>query len=70
MSALPPTAPTTQPLTTRQVADQFAVSTYTVTRWADDGLLPYFLTPSGRRRFRPEAIEAFTSTADNEPASA
>jgi excisionase family DNA binding protein len=35
-----------------QVADLFAVTTRTVRRWADAGVLPVFRTVGGHRRFR------------------
>jgi excisionase family DNA binding protein len=39
-------------LTTRRVADVFGVSTNTVRRWAEAGMLPSFRTLGGHRRFR------------------
>jgi len=48
-------------LTASQVADRLGVHQATVIRWADEGRLPYYLTPGGRRRFRPEDIEAIRS---------
>ncbi|MDP9167488.1 MAG: helix-turn-helix domain-containing protein [Actinomycetota bacterium] len=49
----------TRPLTQSEVADLFRVSAVTVGKWADDGLLPHFKTPGGRRRFRREDVELF-----------
>lgn len=40
-----------------QVADAFGVSTDTVTRWADSGLLPVYVLPSGHRRYKRSEIE-------------
>lgn len=47
------------PLTTKEVAVLLRVSRMTVSRWADEGRLPYFTVPSGRRRFYRSAIDAF-----------
>lgn len=46
------------PYTTGQVAALFGVHAATVARWADEGKLPVFLTPSGHRRFPREQIDA------------
>lgn len=53
-------------MTQAEVADLFRVSAVTVGKWADDGLLPHFKTPGGRRRFRRADVEAFLKT---EPAA-
>lgn len=45
------------PFTPKQVAALFNVSTNTVYNWAEDGKLPYFLTPGGHRRFRRQDVE-------------
>lgn len=50
------------PLTTGQVAAIFGVTTTTVKRWADDGLLPFFRTPGRHYRFMPEDVEAFKAS--------
>ncbi len=47
------------PMTTGDVARVFGVSAVTVGTWADQGLLPHFRTPGGRRRFRRVEVEAF-----------
>jgi len=52
----------TAPLTQSEVAEMFRVSAVTVGKWADDGLLPHFKTPGGRRRFRREDVESFLKT--------
>ena len=39
-------------LTTRLVAAVFSVHPKTVARWADAGVLPFFRTLGGQRRFR------------------
>ena len=44
-------------LTTGDVAKMYNVAPKTVTRWAKEGLLPYFRTPGGNTRFRREEIE-------------
>lgn len=47
------------PLTTGQVAAIFGVTTTTVKRWADKGLLPFFRTPGQHYRFLRADVEAF-----------
>jgi excisionase family DNA binding protein len=49
---------TEPPLTTGQVAERYNVNRGTVKRWADNGRLTFFLTPSGQRRFHVADIEA------------
>lgn len=46
----------TQILRPGDVAELFAVSTKTVQRWADTGVLPSFRTVGGQRRFRWGAV--------------
>lgn len=48
-----------RPLTPKQVADRFGVTTTTVATWADSGKLRCFRTPGGQRRFRLEDVEQF-----------
>lgn len=48
-----------RPLTPKQVAELFGVTTVTVGTWADEGKLPHFRTPGGQRRFRRADVEAF-----------
>jgi excisionase family DNA binding protein len=45
-------------LTTKQVAEVFAVTPSTVVKWADAGRLPFFRTPGGHRRFLRVEVEA------------
>ena len=45
-------------MTPQEVADLFDVSTKTVGRWADRGLLPVERTPGGHRRFRSTDVAA------------
>lgn len=49
------------PLTTGDVAKHFGVNRNTVRRWANEGLIEFFTTPSGHRRFHLEDIERFTT---------
>lgn len=46
-------------LSREQVADMFKVNVGTVSKWAQRGLLPYFTTPGGIRRFYRADVEAF-----------
>ena len=52
------TTPTTSVLRSGEVAAMFGVTTHTVKRWADTGLLPFFRTPGGHYRYRPEDVHA------------
>lgn len=56
------TAPSQPPLTLGQVAQRFAVDRNTVTRWANEGLIPFFTTPGGQRRFHVQDVEQFTTS--------
>lgn len=56
-------------LTTREVAAYFRVDDATIRRWADDGRLPHFRTPGGRRRFYAAAIEQMTAQQASQAAS-
>lgn len=54
------------PLTTGQVAAIFGVTTTTVKRWADSGLLPHFRTPGNHYRFKPADIQAFKESTSRD----
>jgi excisionase family DNA binding protein len=45
-------------LTTKKVAEMFAVTPSTVVKWADAGRLPFFRTPGGHRRYPRAEVEA------------
>jgi excisionase family DNA binding protein len=49
----------TQVLTVRSTAEFLRVSSDTVRRWADKGVLQSYRLPSGHRRFDPNAVERF-----------
>lgn len=61
MPAEPDSTLASRPLTVGQVAERFAVDPDTVTRWANEGLIPFFTTPKGHRRFYVEDVERFTT---------
>jgi excisionase family DNA binding protein len=67
-SALPQT---TEPkyLRTAQVAELLQVSPKTVSRWAQEGMLPYLRTLGGHRRYPDREIRALLETL-SEPSSA
>ena len=55
-------------LTTAEVARLLRASPSTVSRWADQGLLPHLVTLGGHRRFRRSGIERLgPSAGDREP---
>jgi len=43
-------------MTTQEVAKEFGVNPKTVTRWSDDGKIPFVRTPGGQRRFAQSEI--------------
>lgn len=45
----------------REVAARLGVSPQTVTRWAQDGLLPFVLTLGGQRRYPKAQVEVLVS---------
>jgi len=46
-------------VTSRQLADQLAVSTETVLRWTRDGKLPAIRLPGGAIRYRESDLDAW-----------
>lgn len=58
-----------RPLTSGQVAELFGVVPETVAVWADEGKLPHFKTPGGRRRFRRSDVEALIASVGPDPAA-
>lgn len=54
-------------LTAAQVAERHEVSSETILRWAKAGKIPSQLTPSGRRRFRLEDVDARFADEAAEP---
>jgi excisionase family DNA binding protein len=56
-------------LRTSQVAELLHVSPKTVSRWAQEGKLPYLRTLGGHRRFPDQEIRALLETL-SQPASA
>ena len=67
-SAVPQTAEPKY-LRTAQVAELLQVSPRTVSRWAQEGMLPYFRTLGGHRRYPDPEIRALLETL-SEPSSA
>jgi excisionase family DNA binding protein len=45
-------------LTGPEVARMFGVSVKTVSRWADQGIVPFVRTPGGQRRYPQSAVLA------------
>lgn len=45
-------------LTTKQAAERLRTSPETVRRWVRDGKLAAITYPSGRRKFRPQDVDA------------
>lgn len=45
-------------LTTKQVAEVFAVTPSTVVKWAEAGRISFFRTPGGHRRYLQADVEA------------
>jgi excisionase family DNA binding protein len=62
---------TTQPryLRTAQVAELLQVSPKTVSRWAQEGMLPHVRTLGGHRRYPDQEIRTLLETL-SEPSSA
>lgn len=48
-------------LTTSEVAKRFRVEPRTVSRWAQRGLVPFFSTPTGHRRYPRADIESMAA---------
>jgi len=57
-------------LTTSDVARLYEVSPSTIRRWADQGLIPTVLTPSGQLRYPAAAIHEQLAAAVRHPARA
>jgi excisionase family DNA binding protein len=51
-------------MTAGQVAVMFDVSVEQVRHWSDDGLLPFYRTEGGHRRYRLSDIQDATSRED------
>lgn len=54
---------TETPYTGTQVAALFGVHVSTIVRWADEGRIPSFRTPTGHRRYPRSAIDALLGAA-------
>ncbi len=52
----------TRPYTGTEVAALFNVHVSTVVRWADDGKIPHFRTPSGHRRYPRADVDALLAS--------
>lgn len=50
-------------LSRSSVATRFGVAPHTVTRWANEGILPYVLTLGGQRRYPAAEVERLLSIA-------
>lgn len=49
-------------LTLQEVADELAVSYWTVRRWAHEGKMPYVRLPGGFMRIRPQDLAMLKAT--------
>lgn len=65
MNHQPP--PTERLYTTAEVAAMARVTTRTVTRWAQKGLLRAKVTPGGARRFPESTVRSLLQDADQSP---
>ena len=45
-----------------EAARELGVHRVTLTRWADQGKVRYWISPGGRRRYRAEDLEALRET--------
>ncbi len=52
-------------LTAGQVADRLDVTASTIRRWVSDGHLPAVVTPGGRIRIDPRAVDGLLKPADS-----
>ena len=50
-------------LSPAEAAIQLGISVDTIRRWADSGLIPVVVLPSGHRRFRTEDVQAIMQQA-------
>lgn len=48
-------------LTPFEAARKFRVDTKTLSRWARAGIIPFFVTPAGHRRYYEDELEAVIS---------
>lgn len=53
-------------LTPGEVASMFRVDPKTVSRWANAGVIPFFRTPRGHRRFPAAEIRALLASTRQE----
>jgi excisionase family DNA binding protein len=59
----------THDLSPAEAAAMIGVHPESVRRWAADGLIPFFVTPGGWRRFSRADVETFISSRRTEAAS-
>jgi excisionase family DNA binding protein len=69
MECMVPTSTEPRYLRTAQVAELLHVSPKTVSRWAQEGMLPYLRTLGGHRRYPDAEIRALVETL-SEPSTA
>lgn len=48
-------------LSRRDVASRFGVAPQTITRWANEGIIPYVRTLGGQRRYPADEVERLVS---------
>lgn len=47
-----------------EVAEMFGVDPKTLTRWANEGKIPYIRTPGGHRRYRESVVNDMLNTTE------
>lgn len=62
LTTIPTTHDPAAPMTSGEVAAEFGVTTTTVKRWCERGLLSFFRTPGGHYRFQSADVARLKSS--------